>query len=57
MDWIFDGIGTLVVGLIIGGAGGSAVTWRVMVSRRSQKQRAGNNSTQIQAGRDVRGRE
>ena len=53
MDWIFDGIGTLIVGLLVGGAGGTAVTWRVMIHRQSQRQRAGDRSTQIQAGRDV----
>ena len=54
MEWIFDGVGTLLVGLLLGGAGGSAVTWRVMQRRTSQKQRAGDGASQIQAGRDVR---
>lgn len=54
MEWLFDGLGTLLIGLLIGGAGGSAVTWRVMSRRTSQKQRAGDNAHQVQAGRDVR---
>lgn len=54
MSWFFDGLGTLLVGLVVGGAGGSAVTWRVMVRRQAQKQKAGSGSTQLQAGRDIR---
>jgi hypothetical protein len=57
VDWIFDGIGTLIVGLLVGGAGGSVVTWKVMVNRQTQKQRSGDHSTQIQAGRDAYGKE
>ncbi len=57
MDWFFDGLGTLLVGLVLGGAGGSAITWRVMTTRTTQRQRAGDRATQVQAGRDVRGRE
>lgn len=53
MDWIFDGIGTLLLGLLVGGAGGSAVTWRVVSNRQSQRQRAGSHSTQLQVGRDA----
>lgn len=53
MDWLFDGLGTLIVGLVLGGAGGSAVTWRISAKRSAQKQRAGKGSNQVQAGRDV----
>lgn len=54
MDWFFEGLGTLLIGLLIGGAGGSGVTWKLMQRRISQRQRAGDNASQIQAGRDVR---
>jgi len=54
MDWFFDGIGTLLVGLLIGGAGGSVITWKVFSKRLTQRQNAGNDSKQIQAGRDVK---
>jgi hypothetical protein len=56
MDWLFEGLGTLFAGLLIGGAGGSAVTWRLMNKSRRQKQRAGDNATQTQIGGDSYGR-
>lgn len=57
MDWFFDGLGTMLIGLILGGAAGSTITWRVMVKRSSvkQTQHAGDNATQMQVGRDARG--
>lgn len=56
MEWLFSGIGTFVIGLLIGGTGGSAVTWRVIVKKnnKSQYQSAGDGSYQIQAGGDVK---
>ncbi|WP_162722420.1 hypothetical protein [Microbacterium sp. PM5] len=54
MDWFFDGLGTMIIGLIVGAAGGSAVTWRVMTRRQSQTQRAGRNSKLMQAGGDIK---
>lgn len=54
MDWFFDGLGTLLIGLLLGGAGGGAIGWRVAVNRTTQRQRAGNHSNLNQAGRDVR---
>lgn len=57
MEWFFDGLGTMLIGLILGGAVGSTVTWRVM-SKRSfvkQRQHAGDNATQMQVGRDAKG--
>ncbi|MFC7925081.1 hypothetical protein [Microbacterium laevaniformans] len=54
MDWFFDGLGTMIIGLIVGAAGGSVVTWRVMIKRQSQAQRAGENSKQMQAGGDIK---
>ncbi|WP_157553813.1 hypothetical protein [Microbacterium hominis] len=57
MDWFLDGLGTMLIGLIIGGGAGSAVTWRVMSKRSSvkQSQRSGDGSRQTQIGRDMKG--
>lgn len=52
MDWLFDGLGTLLVGLVIGGGTGGAVGWRVGVSKVRQSQRAGRGAHQVQVGRD-----
>jgi hypothetical protein len=49
MNWIFEGIGTLVVGIILG-AGGDRIYYK---RKTVQKQRAGKNATQIQGGHDV----
>ena len=53
MEWFFEGIGTFLLGLLLGGGAGSAVTWRIKMNRVVKSQTAGRNSTQIQAGRDV----
>lgn len=52
MDWLFDGLGTLLIGLIIGGGAGGAIGWRVGIKSTRQSQRAGKNSNQTQVGRD-----
>lgn len=57
MDWIFDGIGTLFVGLVIGGAGGTAVGWQIAMRKVKQSQVAGKNSHQTQIGGDQIGRD
>lgn len=54
MEWFFEGLGTLLIGLIIGGAGGGAVGWRLAMRKTSQRQQAGDNANQFQAGRDIR---
>lgn len=56
MDWFFDGLGTMLIGLVIGGAAGSTITWRIMSKRSTvkQKQRAGDNAAQMQVGRDAK---
>ncbi|WP_374975034.1 hypothetical protein ACEYYH_14395 [Microbacterium trichothecenolyticum] len=54
-EWLFDGLGTMLLGLVLGAAGGTAVTYKVMRKKTTQRQRAGDRATQIQAGRDVKG--
>jgi hypothetical protein len=54
MEWLFDGIGTMLLGLVVGATGGSMVTWRIMLKKQSQVQRAGDHARQVQAGRDIR---
>lgn len=53
MDWFFDGLGTLLIGMVLGGGGGSAVTWKVVTRRIKQTQEAGDFAQQSQVGRDV----
>ena len=53
MDWFFEGLGTLAVGLVIGGGIGGGAGWRLAMRRMKQVQRAGDHATQVQAGRDV----
>jgi len=55
MDWLFEGLGTLLIGLVIGGGAGTAVGWRIGVTRTQQSQKAGNRATQTQVGRDQSG--
>lgn len=51
MDWFFDGLGTFLIGLLFGGASGSAVTWRVInTTKVKQSQRAGDRASQTQVG-------
>lgn len=52
MDWFFDGLGTFLIGLVVGGGAGGAVAWKVAVNRSTQSQRAGNHASQTQVGRD-----
>ena len=53
MDWFFDGLGTLLIGLLVGGVGGGAICWKIAVNRTVQRQHSGDKSSQVQAGRDV----
>lgn len=63
MEWIFDGIGTEIVGivisLIVGTIGGGTVGYRIGIKRTlSQKQSAGDGSEQkqeLQIGSDYVG--
>ena len=54
MEWIFDGIGTAIVTLIVGFLTGGAVGYKIGINKNTvkQKQKAGDNSSQIQIGRD-----
>ena len=57
MEWFFEGLGTTLVTLLIGLAGGGAVGYRIGIKKSTQqKQKAKNNATQIQIGRDNNGR-
>ncbi len=58
MEWIFEGIGTAIITLIVGLLTGSAIGYKVGIYKNSvkQKQKAGNNSSQIQIGRDYNGK-
>lgn len=51
LEWIFDGIGTELVSLIIGAVVGGATGYKIGTKNRiKQKQKAGDNSKQIQIG-------
>lgn len=50
MEWIFEGIGTLVVGIVLGVAGDRAVLRIRSNNRTKQVQKAGDNSQQTQVG-------
>jgi hypothetical protein len=50
MEWLFEGLGTAIISLVFGAAGGSLTTWKIMSSRTSQRQKAGQNSVQMQSG-------
>jgi len=51
MDWFFNGLGTALIGLLIGVIGGGAVGYRIGIKKSfRQHQKAGNNATQIQIG-------
>lgn len=53
MDWIFDGIGTAIVTLIVGLISGGAVGYRIGINKKvKQTQKAGDNASQMQVGND-----
>jgi len=58
MEWIFDGIGTAIVTLIVGLLTGGAMGYKIGINKNKvkQKQKAGDNSSQIQIGRDNNGK-
>ena len=54
-EWVFDGIGTqiisIIISLLIGGAGGYFIRYRIEQKNKSkQSQKARDNATQIQIG-------
>jgi Na+/glutamate symporter len=51
MEWFFNGLGTALIGLLIGVVGGGAVGYRIGIKKSNQQnQKAGNNAKQIQIG-------
>lgn len=52
MEWLFDGLGTLLIGLVIGGGGGGVAGWNLAMRRTKQVQTAGDNSSQVQIAGD-----
>jgi hypothetical protein len=52
LDWFFDGLGTMLLGLVIGGGAGGAAGWKLGIRSTRQSQRAGRGSTQTQIGGD-----
>ncbi|MFD0836143.1 hypothetical protein ACFQ0I_10230 [Mariniflexile aquimaris] len=58
MEWIFDGIGTAIITLILGLLTGGAVGYKIGINKNTvnQKQKSGDNSSQTQIGRDYNGK-
>lgn len=52
LDWFFSGLGTFLVGTILGGGVAGTAGWKLGVRSTKQSQRAGDNSNQMQVGRD-----
>ena len=50
MKWLFDGLGTFLIGLVIGGGGGARIGWKIAIRKTNQSQRARNFATQTQIG-------
>ena len=51
LEWIFDGIGTELISLIIGAAFGGAAGYKIGSKNKiKQNQKAGDNSKQVQIG-------
>lgn len=49
MEWFFNGLGTALIGFIIGTFGGVFVGYRIGINKSSrQNQKAGDNATQVQ---------
>lgn len=52
MEWLFDGLGTMLIGVILGGGAGGYAGWRLGVRNITQTQKAGKKSRQTQVGGD-----
>lgn len=51
MEWIFDGIGTEIISLVVGGCFGGVIGYKVGIKAKiKQRQKGGDNSTQTQIG-------
>lgn len=50
MEWIFDGIGTTIISSVISLIIGGTIGYKIGINKNIQKQKAGNNSTQVQIG-------
>lgn len=50
MEWFFDGIGTEIISIIISFIIGGSIGYRIGINKNNQKQKAGDNSTQVQIG-------
>jgi len=48
MHWFFDGLGTFLIGLVLGGGAG----WRLAIRSVKQRQSAGASAVQTQVGGD-----
>jgi hypothetical protein len=56
MEWFFSGLGTAIISFFLGVVSGGIVGYRIAIIKKSkQKQKAGNNSQQIQIGGDYHG--
>lgn len=53
VEWFFSGLGTFLLGLLVGGGSGAIVGWKIAVQKTNQSQRPRNGSDQTQAGRDI----
>ncbi|MBJ8450878.1 hypothetical protein I6M90_04820 [Acinetobacter bereziniae] len=56
MDWFFSGLGTAIVTFIFGTLIGGTAGYKIAIKKNTirQNQRAGDNSSQIQVGRDYK---
>lgn len=51
MEWIFDGIGTELISLLVGGFAGGIIGYRVGIKNKiSQHQKGRDNASQVQIG-------
>jgi hypothetical protein len=59
MEWFFEGLGTSIITLIVGLFTGGAIGYRIGIKKKNivnQQQKAKDNATQTQVGRDYNGK-
>lgn len=59
MEWIFSGIGTAILTFVVGLITGGTVGYKIAINKKTktkQTQKAGDNSSQTQIGRDYNGK-